>query len=175
MSSSSQKQQQSFEEKGSSKEVNVLSDVVANLRALSFDEGFLADDPSKINSQLKDAGLDQTEVSSRHIESLVALGVLGRVISGGASYLAWMNERDKDDPIPVLTRSADLLSNQEKESLEVIDAEDKQAVETNDLFKLDVELDMEHEKLLLYRSLIVVEAIAGLLLLRQMLLWFFQL
>lgn len=170
MSSPSQRQSK-LDGKDAFNEVGVLSEVVSNLRALFLDEGYLPDDPGKINSQLTEASLDNTRVTSRHIESLVALGVLGRVIAGGHSYLAWMDVRHANRSVPALVKSPDLLPKPEMEIAKA--TETSQAVETNELFKIDVELDMEHEKLLLYRSLIVVEVIAGLLLLRQMLLWFY--
>jgi len=156
-----------------STEVDVLSEVVDRIRELSFDNSYLADDPATINAQLQERGLDNIQVGSRHIEALVALGVLGRVISGGRSHLAWMNDGVLKDPPSqslITVENSSLVDSDQD-----INKRSEKDIETNDLFKLDVQLDMEHEKLLLYRSLIVVEGIAGLLLLRQMLLWYFQL
>lgn len=83
-------------------------------------------------------------VSARQVEALVALGIVGRITSAGQTRLVWM----RDDDIGA-TSTLD------------------PGIEE---FRLDIALDLEHERRLLYRVTLIFELVLLIVIIRQIVL-----
>lgn len=120
----------------------------------------LPDDVGGVRAAIAEQTGEESRVSARDIEALVALGVMARVISGGESRLLWVGGA----LAPELARDED----------EAHARSDENRIEVeSDLFRLDLAIDLESEKLLLFRTLMMLELIAAIVLLRQVALMVF--
>lgn len=88
----------------------------------------------------------QVEVTARQVEALVALGVVGRVTSGGTTGLVWMRDGWAAYVPPSAADSPELEE-----------------------FRLELGIDVERERLLLYRIALIFELIAAIIIVRQIL------
>lgn len=127
-------------------ELGRLAVLAQHLAAALRNGSVVADDPTVVAALV--AAEARGDVSRRRLDALCALGVLGRVESGGATTLVWM--RDGWAAHAVAAGAIPDLS--------------------SEAFKLDVAIDVEHERLLLYRIAFVVEVIAAVVIVRQLIL-----
>jgi hypothetical protein len=128
-------------------------------------------------------GLVEPAVDARQVEALIALGVLGRIISGGSASLVWIGRRAPVHPGPVLvgstegdvdagaagTAGAAVAEAAGAAVAAVAEAAGAAAAKTEE-FELDVAADYEHERLLMYRVMIAFEAVGAIVLVREIVL-----
>ncbi len=89
---------------------------------------------------------EHVTVSARQVEALVALGIVGRITSAGRTRLVWMRD---DDIGATSTLDPDVEE-----------------------FRLDIALDLEHERRLLYRVTLIFELVLMIVIIRQIILGF---
>lgn len=135
-------------ESNASARLAALAKVAEDLRDVMASARALADDIETID------GLVEPEVDARQVEALIALGLLGRIISGGSSSLVWTGRL-----VPELQRSAPAAG---------VDV-DKACAESEE-FQLDVAADYQHERLLMYRVIVAFETVAAIVLIREIVL-----
>jgi hypothetical protein len=130
-------------------------------------------------------------ISPRQVDALVALGILGRRRAEGQSRIAWI--WDAADPsaveVETVSPSASEVESALASAVEVevesvsppvveveVESVSPPAVEVESVspaarrdeeFQLDLAADYEHERLLMYRVILAFEAVAALLVIRE--------
>lgn len=107
------------------------------------------DTPESVTEASRRVAPGAPAATARQIDALVELGVLGRVVSAGEARLVWMLDGWARGPAGAAPAP---------------DADD------NERFRLDLAIDVERERLLLYRIALVFEVIAAIAILRQLIL-----
>jgi hypothetical protein len=121
-------------------EIDQLSALADSLGAAMPRGGSIADSVDEVSSLIG----EQMSVSARHLEALVALGIVGRITSAGQTRLVWM----RDDEIGA-TSTLDPGTEE---------------------FRLDIAIDLEHERRLLYRVTLIFELVMLIVIIRQIIL-----
>ena len=135
-------------------EINGLPRLAQLLRDLTAGGGAIPADSKYIEAALRARDLDAIAVRPEQIDALVALGAVARVMVGTTLHLVWEADAGERGGTVPATPS-------------VLNEEDLR-------FRLDIETDIEHERLLLYRVLLVLELLAGVLVARHFLLGYLQ-
>ncbi|MDH3226266.1 MAG: hypothetical protein OEM67_04155 [Thermoleophilia bacterium] len=132
-------------------EIAALGRAAEALRLTLAERGPLPDELAAVRTTIGEVTGARAKVTSRQIEALISLGVLGRVISGGSVALIWM----ESGSVP-----ATAVGDRAREGDQLGDVE-------TEIFRLDLAIDVAFEKLLLYRVALVLEAVAAVAILRQ--------
>ncbi len=109
----------------------------------------------EVRAAIAEATGERSGVTQRQIDALVALGVLGVVSSGGIQQLVWMHDGVPSRPAPM-----HLVATETGTPGEDVDRE---------VFRLDIAIDLETERLLLYRVSLVAIVVIGMIIARQLL------
>lgn len=139
-------------------EISGLPRLAEAIRLLTEDGGAVPADSKLLEAAIRRLGMDDVKVEPEHVDALVALGTLERVMIGRTLHLVWRSDAS-DDRVHVPRTAGPITSDLTEDDLR---------------FRLDIELDIEHERLLLYRVILILELVAGALLVRQALLWYLQ-
>jgi hypothetical protein len=132
-------------------EIAALGRAAEALRLTLAESGPLPDETQAVRTAIGEVTGARAEVTSRQIEALISLGVLGRVVSGGSATLIWMESGIAGAP-------ARHDQANEGDQLDGVETE---------IFRLDLAIDVAFEKLLLYRVALVLEAVAAVAIVRQ--------
>jgi hypothetical protein len=163
---------------GGSAEVAALAEVARALEVAFARCSSAEDDLVCVNAMIAEVGDTECVATQRDIEALVALGVLGRMISGGESHLIWMRgTRARREATPAAHHPADghdnaragFLSPRKRRGSRQVKVDDREQASTEE-FRLDLAIDLEREKLLLYRVALTFEGVALVVIVRQIIL-----
>lgn len=127
-------------------ELAALADLARALGSAIVDG--VPDNPAQVAAMLDDGPGPRAEVTASRLHALVELGVLGRVTSGGTTRLVWTTDgQDTTTLVPAEPAKPD-----------------------TEEFRLDLAIDVEHERLLLYRVAFAIELVGAIIIARQFLL-----
>ena len=136
--------------RGEFDEIGALGGVAGALRRALAERGVLPADIREVRATVAEVTGERSGITEPQIEALIALGVLGRVSSGGREQLVWMRDGAPTTPT----------------GPQVVDSPPRDP--ESEAFRLALEIDIERERLLLYRVGLAGLATFGVLLLRQL-------
>lgn len=142
--------------RGDFDEIGALGGIAGALRRTLIERKSLPADLREVRASVAEVTGERSGITEPQLEALIALGVLGRVSSGGRDSLVWM-----EDGAPTVPASPHVVS-----------PGDEEAVESEE-FRLDLQIDIESERLLLYRVGLAGVATVGVVLLRELAMVFF--
>ena len=131
-------------------EIGALGQVAGELRRAFVVSPILPSELTELRAAIAAAIGQRAGITGAQVESLIALGVIGRVSSGGVDRLVWM--RDGAPEAPEATRLVEPAP---------------ELVADDEAFRLDIEIDIESERLLLYRVVLVGLLVIGLVIARD--------
>ncbi len=149
-----------------------LGQVLSSLRVLLPQAGDLLPDDDAILLHLwpRDCVSDPKQVPIL-VRRLLALGYLRKVIVGREAHLCLA----QDPALPQASAETAIQTESHEQSAPQIDAKQERDHAEQRLFQLQMISDVETERVLLYRVAIVIELLALLTLLRQLLLYYLAL
>jgi hypothetical protein len=130
-------------------QIDQLEAIAATLEQALAGGRSVGDAPASVTEASRRVAPGAPAAAARQIDALVELGILGRVVSAGETRLVWMLDGWARGPAGAAP-AADADANEE--------------------FRLDLAIDVERERLLLYRIALVFEIIAAIAIVRQLIL-----